>query len=176
MARRHTRVLSTYVFIICSKSNHRAVGSRSEPRSQPGRGRRPAIQIEIEIERTIKRKEKNTSEKKQGRRGSRKKGESLQYLLYHHDQALPRRPGNFRKYRGNPFFIIITVELLLAADRTDGSRWAAAVNQPSPEADERASWIGREGLGAHNFNQIALAYQYALVGCLGLWYYRKNPR
>jgi hypothetical protein len=36
-----------------------------------------------------------------------------------------------------------TVKLLLAADRTDGSRWAAAVDQASPEADERASWIGR---------------------------------
>ena len=77
--------------------------------------------------------------------------------------------GNLGNIKEISFFIIITVELLLAADRTNGSRWAAAVNQPSPEADERASWIGREGLGAHNFNQIALAYQYALVGCLFLW-------
>jgi macrodomain Ter protein organizer (MatP/YcbG family) len=52
-------VLSTYVFIniICSKSNHRACQKRTAKPSLLG-GRHPAIEIEIEIEKTIKRKRK----------------------------------------------------------------------------------------------------------------------
>ena len=77
-------------------------------------------------------------------RKTRKQKESLQYRLAIMTKLSPCRLGKFRKYRGNHWqhaFFYYTVKLLPAADRTDGSRWAAAVDQASPEADERASWI-----------------------------------
>jgi hypothetical protein len=51
--------------------------------------------------------------------------------------------GNIEEITGSkPFYYTVKL-FVLAADRTDGSRWAAAVNQPSPEAEPRGSWIGR---------------------------------
>jgi hypothetical protein len=46
------------------------------------------------------------------------------------------------------------------------------LNRPSPEADERTSWIGRGARSAqlHPVRDSS-SYHYALVGCL----YRKNP-
>jgi hypothetical protein len=61
-------------------------------------------------------------------RKTRKQKESLQYHLCHHDQALRGVSwGNIEEIIGSTLFYH-TVKLLLAADRTDGSRWAAVVD------------------------------------------------
>jgi hypothetical protein len=122
LARRHKCYLRTFLLLAPS---HRAVRSAK----QAGTSNTVTSSKQIEIEKSIRRK---YLRKEAARQGSRKKVYSITSAI----MIKLWRFGKFMKYR-------LAANAFLAADRTDGSRWAAAVEQPSPEADERASWIGR---------------------------------